>query len=525
VVTRLSELVAGLGVSGSPALDPERGSGSDPEVSGIAHDSRRTAAGDLFVAWRGERFDGADYAADAVAAGAVAVLAASPPAGNPPTGAAGRPSGGPVPWLTADDPHALLAPLALRLYHAPHRELLIAGVTGTNGKSTVAELLASILRASGRHAAYLGTLGYRFGDLAFDPGRTTPEASDLHRMLRRMRDAGAEAAAMEVSSHALALGRVAGLELDVAVFTNLTRDHYDFHRDAEGYYAAKRRLFTMLKAGGGAAVNLGDPWGARLAGELAAERIEAVTFGAGGAVEARSVELDLAGTRGTFATPRGELELASPLLGRFNLENLLAAVAAAEALGLPHPAVAAGVASRGPLPGRMQPVTLAGGRRLPVPVFVDYAHTDAALAAAIASLRELSGRRIAVVFGCGGDRDPGKRPLMGRVAGELADLPVATSDNPRTEDPLAILAAVEEGLKASGHPSYRVVPDRRQAIRRAIAVAAQRCEPAAGESWAVLIAGKGDEPVQIVDDRELPFHDYDEAASALEEIHGQTVGG
>jgi UDP-N-acetylmuramoyl-L-alanyl-D-glutamate--2,6-diaminopimelate ligase len=260
-------------------------------------------------------------------------------------------------------------------------------------------------------------------------------------------------------------------------------------------------------------VAVDDPYGARLAAELPA----AVTFGAGGAVAVARAELDERGVRGTFTTPRGPLAFASPLLGRFNLANLTAAVAGAEALGLPHAATTAAIAARGPLPGRLQPVLLPDGGRPPLPVFVDYAHTPAALAAAAAAARELARGPLVLVFGCGGDRDAGKRPEMGRIAGELADLPIVTTDNPRSEDPLAIVAAVEEGLKASGNRRYRVVPDRREAIRRAVAVA--------GEGGAVLIAGKGAEAVQIVGDRELPFNDYDEAVLALAERYGQAVRG
>lgn len=511
-MTRLSQLIAGLPIAGlAPAV-------ADPEVAGVAHDSRRVEPGDLFVAWRGARHDGAAFAPQAVAAGAVAVLAVEGTA--PPTAIAPAEN---VPWLTAADPHALLGPLASRAYGHPDRELTLVGVTGTNGKSTVAALLAAILDAAGRPAGLVGTLGYRFGDLHEAGGRTTPEASDLFRLLRRMRDRGAGGVAMEVSSHALTLGRVEGAAFDAAVFTNLTRDHFEFHRGFDDYFAAKKKLFAMLKPGGRGAVNADDAWGSRLLGELTAAAAEGgglppVAFGRSGEAEVRvaSADLDAAGIRGAFATPRGELAFTSTLLGDYNLDNLLAAAAAAEALGLPHDAVSAGIAARGPLPGRMQQVTL-DAEPQGVAVFVDYAHTPAALEAALRSLRRFTGRPVAVVFGCGGERDPGKRPLMGRVAGELSALPIVTSDNPRGEDPLAIISAVEEGLKASGNRRYRVVPDRREAIRRAVAVA--------DEGWAVLIAGRGDEPVQAVGGEERPLIDRAEALEALKERYGQAVGG
>jgi UDP-N-acetylmuramoyl-L-alanyl-D-glutamate--2,6-diaminopimelate ligase len=324
-----------------------------------------------------------------------------------------------------------------------------------------------------------------------------------------MREAGAEAVAMEVSSHALDMGRVAGVSFDAAVFTNLTRDHLDYHRDMDEYFAAKRRLFDHLKPGARPVVNLDDPYGRRLAGEISG----ALTFGEGGDVHARGVALTTSGIRGVLVTPRGEVEIASPLLGRYNLSNLLAAAAAAEALGLPHAAMAQAFAAQRPVPGRLEPID----RGQPFPVYVDYAHTDAALEAALRSVREVAGGKVAVVFGCGGDRDRGKRPLMGRIAGELADLPIITSDNPRSEDPHAILAAVEEGLKASGNPGYKLVPDRREAIRLAI--------DSAGPGWAVLVAGKGHEREQIIGDQRLPFSDIEEIGRALEERFGSAVRG
>ncbi|MFL6194937.1 MAG: UDP-N-acetylmuramoyl-L-alanyl-D-glutamate--2,6-diaminopimelate ligase [Thermoanaerobaculia bacterium] len=484
----LSEVVRGLPVTGS--------AGDDPEITGVEHDSRRVRAGDLFVALPGQRFDGRAFAAAAVAAGAVAVVGPEP-------GEAAQ--GISVPWLVADDPRGLLGLLAARVYRHPDQELILAGVTGTNGKSTVATLLAAILDAAGRPAGFIGTLGYRFRDKAYAGGHTTPEASDLFRLLRQMRDDGAGAVAMEVSSHALAMGRVGGACFDAAVFTNLTRDHLDYHKDFEDYFAAKRKLFSMLKPGGRPAVNVDDAYGRRLAAELP----DALTFGEGGDVSARDVELTTAGIRGVLVTPRGEAPFASPILGRYNLSNLLAAAAGAETLALPHAAVVQAFAAQRPVPGRMEPVD----RGQPFAVYVDYAHTDAALDAALRSAREVvGGGKVAVVFGCGGDRDAGKRPLMGKVAGELADLVIATSDNPRSEDPLAILAAVETGLKASGNRGYRLVPDRREAIREAIA--------AAGPGWAVVIAGKGHEREQTIGDRKLPFSDLEEIGKALEERYG-----
>lgn len=503
----LSELIRGLPQLREADAHPER---PEIRVSGVTHDSRRVTAGDLFVAVPGERFDGRDFALQAEARGAVAVV-----------GRGEAPPGLTVPWLAARDPRALLGPLAARVYRRPDRELTLVGVTGTDGKSTVAILAAAVLEAAGRAAGVLGSLGYRFGDWSEPAERTTPEASDLLRLLRRMRDEGAAAAAMEVSSHALALGRVGELRFDVAVFTNLTRDHLDFHGDEESYFDTKRRLFRQLKQGsddaedgreGTAVVCTDDEWGRQLQKELSDRGDRLLTYGERSGEEAdiraRDLELSEEGTRFTAITPRGELPVTSKLRGRYNVQNLLAAVAVGEALELPSEAVARALAEQPPIPGRMEPVD----RGQPFPVYVDYSHTPAALEAALRAVREFTGRKVIVVFGCGGDRDPGKREPMGRIAGELADLPIVTSDNPRSEDPLAIIRSVEQGLKTSGNPNYRVMSDRREAIRRAVSVA--------GPESAVLVAGKGSESVQVIGDREERFFDREEIERALEERFG-----
>ncbi|MCB1035325.1 MAG: UDP-N-acetylmuramoyl-L-alanyl-D-glutamate--2,6-diaminopimelate ligase, partial [Acidobacteria bacterium] len=433
------------------------------------------------------------------------------------------PGGISVPWISATaDPRPFLGEISSRIYGRPDRELILAGVTGTNGKTTVSTLLARILTEAGHPAGLVGSLGYSFRECRFDGDRTTPEASDLFRVLRAMRREGAEAVAMEVSSHALELGRVGGALFDVGVFTNLTRDHFDFHGSFEAYYAAKKRLFRQLKTDGAAIVNLRDSFGRRLSAELQQElggKARRVTYGEGGDLRIEDAVLDPQGIRGhlVFHDAAGDQRISfeSPLIGRFNLENLEAAAAAALALEVPFDAVRRAFAAQQPLPGRLELV----GRELglPISVFVDFAHTDQALAAALATVKELVPGPVLVVFGCGGDRDPGKRPLMGRVAGELADIPIVTSDNPRTEDPMKIIAAVEDGLKASGSARYRILPDRREAIRRAIAVAPP--------GSAVLIAGKGDENVQKIGGQSLPFSDRQEARRALEEHFGSKARG
>ena len=471
---------------------------ADLDVSGIQHDSRRVEPGDLYVAIRGKTFDGGEFVGQAAEKGAVAVL-----------GSGDAPSACPLPWIATADPRSLLAPLAIRAYGDPASELLMIGVTGTNGKSTLVWLTESLLEAAGIPCGRLGTMAYRFRDLEFPSGRTTPEASDLHRMLRRMRDRGAEAVAMEVSSHALRIGRVAGVGFGVAVFTNLTQDHLDFHADMEDYFAAKRLLFDQLTEDGIGVVNVDDSYGRRLAESL--DRV--ITFGSGGDVEAVSARLDLDGIRATVETPRGEVDVRSRLRGAYNLTNLVTAVGVAEALELPFEAVQRGLAEAGVVPGRMEPVE--AGQ--PFPVFLDYAHTDDALEHLLRAVRDLTRRKILLVFGCGGDRDTGKRFLMGRVAGRLADLPIVTSDNPRSEDPLAIIAAVEEGLKASGNEQYRILPDRRDAIRRALAIA--------DEDWVVVVAGKGHETGQEIHGKVYPFSDEQEIVKAVEEQYGDAHRG
>ena len=486
---RISILIEGMSITHSNDMKLE--------VSGITHDSRRVEPGDLFVALVGQQFDGRAFVPQAIEQGAVAVLAS----GSAPSRFEGL-------WLETPEPRRVMGTLAARLYGHPDREMLVVGVTGTNGKSTVSHLVSSIMEAAGKPTGTIGTLGYSFGGDQFAGERTTPEAPELFEMLSRMRQAGAEAVSLEVSSHGLALGRVQEIEFDLAIFSNLTRDHLDFHRNFEDYFAAKRRLFDQLKRGGVSAVNIDDPFGRRLAESLS----DPLTFGEDGDVRIGSVEFDITGTHGVLMTPRGEFEFRSALLGAYNLENILAAVAGAEALGIDHRAVKHGLDTVVPLPGRMEPVE--AGQ--PFPVIVDYAHTDAALEAALKSVRSISNRKILLIFGCGGDRDPGKRNLMGQIAGKLADLAIITSDNPRSEDPLTIIASIEEGIKETGNPSYRILPDRREAIRRAMFHA--------DEEWAVLVAGKGHEQIQIVGDRVVPFSDRWEIEAVLEERFGSRAG-
>jgi UDP-N-acetylmuramoyl-L-alanyl-D-glutamate--2,6-diaminopimelate ligase len=474
----------------------------ETRVTGVAHDSRGVSPGAVFVAIRGQRTDGATFAASAAARGAVAVVAEGP--GPAPPGAL---------WLRTADARLALAELAALYYERPSERLTVVGVTGTNGKTTTTYLLASVLDAAGLPCGRLGTVTFRTGPSPADEreaSHTTPEASDVQRLLREMLTRGCKACAMEVSSHALVLQRVAEVRFAAAIFTNLTRDHLDFHGDMAQYFAAKRRLFEMLPAGAPAIVNADDPRGVELAGSLP----RVVTYGIDRPADVRSsaVRGSLEGLTITAETPRGPLTLRSSLVGRPNVYNILSVVATAIALDVPAAAIERGIAALERVPGRFQIVS---GSADNVRVVVDYAHTDDALRNLLETARPLARGRLITVFGCGGDRDRTKRPLMGAVAARLSDLVVLTSDNPRSENPDRIIEAIARGLSPVADPGaprravtpFVTQPDRRLAIEQAIRVA----EP--GDL--VLIAGKGHEKYQIIGDRTLPFDDVEVARAAL----------
>jgi len=466
--------------------------GADADVRRVVHDSRRVAPGDLFVAIRGGKSDGLAHVPEALARGAAVVVAQEAPA-----------PGVAVPWVRVPDARRALALLAARLAGDPAEKLVLSGVTGTNGKTTTATLLQALLARRYGAAGFLGTVGYRIGRREIPADRTTPDAVLLQELLAELVREAVPAASMEVSSHALALARVDGCRFDLAVFTNLTRDHLDFHRDMEDYFEAKARLFALRKPGAAAVVNAADPFGRRLAARIPGR---VVTYAAaeveGGAdVMAASTRCDLAGTSFEAISPAaGRFRVESPLLGRFNVDNLLAAAAGGLALGMPPEEIVAALAAVRRVPGRLEPVEAGQSYR----VLVDYAHTEDALARLLAAVRELTDKKIILVFGCGGDRDRGKREPMGRLAGSLAHIAIATSDNPRTEDPEKILDEVERGLIASGATKYLRLADRREAIRAAIDLA--------NPGTVVVIAGKGHETTQVIGDREEPFDDRAVAA-------------
>ena len=458
----------------------------DTAVTGVSLSSRRILPGDLYVALPGARAHGIDYAVDAVSAGAVAILTDA-------DGAARAPG---VPLLVVPHPRAVLGGLAARIYGDPAGALRLVGVTGTQGKTTTTRLAEGGLEAAGIRAGVIGTVGTRVAGRDVKTDLTTPEAPDLHGLFAMMREQGVEACAMEVSSHALVMGRVDGVVFDVAVFTNLGRDHLDFHADLEEYYLAKASLFTPERARL-ALVNVDDEHGRRLAGETT---IPVRTWSAAGRDAdwtAVDVELEATGSRFTVVAPDGTRTPAEvPLPGDFNVANALAAIAACAEAGYDAALVAAGIAAGPGVPGRLERVE-AGQDFV---VVVDYAHKPDAVESALRTLRPLTEGRLVVVIGAGGDRDPGKRPLMGEIAGRLADVLVVTDDNPRSEDPAAIRAAILAGT-TDAVAEVVEVGDRRSAIREALSRAA------AGD--VVLVAGKGHETGQEVAGTVHPFDDRD----------------
>ena len=480
-------------LSALPAAPVGRAAGANPEILRVEHDSRRVERGDLFVAIRGGKFDGWAHAPEAVRRGAAAVLSERQP---PPELAR-------IPWAMFPRPRFALARLAARLAGDPSERLVLAGVTGTNGKTTTTTLLAALLEKRFGASGFLGTVGYRAGGRVLEAPRTTPEAPVIQALLAEMVRRGIPAAAMEVSSHALVLDRVEGCRFDAAVFTNLTPEHLDFHRDMESYYAAKKMLFDLRKPGAPAIVNADDAFGARLAAELARPVATYSARGLPATVRAENVSCDLSGTVFDAVHSEGRVRIESPMLGRFNVENLLAAVACGIALRFPAEVLRGACASVENVAGRFERVN--AGQ--PYTILVDYAHTPDALERLLGAVREISDKKIILVFGCGGDRDPTKRAPMGAIAGKFADIAIATSDNPRSEDPEAILWEIERGLSSSGATNYRKIADRAEAIRAAVGLA--------DADSIVVIAGKGHETTQVVGERELPFDDRLVAAEAV----------
>ena len=466
---------------------------SRAEVRGMDYDSRRVEAGYLFFAFAGSRVDGREFAAQAAAKGALAVvsdLAAPADCG--------------LPWIQVEHGRHALALAAKTFYGNLDERLQLTGITGTNGKTTTSYLVDSILRAAGKTTMLAGTIEYHLGSKILPAPNTTPESLDLHRMFAALDGMGGTHATMEVSSHALALGRTYGLQFHTAVFTNLTRDHLDFHHTMEDYFAAKQLLFT---GSGGpapryAVINRDDEWGRKLGARGSASELLWYGLGAGAMVRAQHIDSGLNGLRFDVVFDKLRFTIQSPLLGRINVYNILAACCAGMTYQFPPETIVRGIAGCAGVPGRFERID----EGQPFGVVVDYSHTDDALRNAIAVARDLNARRVITLFGCGGDRDRTKRPVMGRVAGELSDLVILTSDNPRSEEPLQIMNDVLVGLRRTDTRTI-VEPDRAAAIHKGIE------EARAGDI--LILAGKGHETYQIFRDRTIHFDDREVAREAL----------
>jgi UDP-N-acetylmuramoyl-L-alanyl-D-glutamate--2,6-diaminopimelate ligase len=482
------------------------------EVSSVCYNSRSCEENSLFVAVSGLNADGHGFIDDAIRRGARWIIHEKP-----------FTSPDHITTLQVSDSRRALGITSRNFYVRPSSNLCLIGITGTNGKTTVTYLLESIIAAAGFSPGVLGTVNYRFQGKTFPAPNTTPESLEFQKILRQMVNAGVTHCISEVSSHALDLGRVEDADFDIAVFTNLSQDHLDYHLTMERYYEAKRRFFQDLLPKShkrnpyGAIINGDDPWGRRLVEEVQGK---ALTFGLEGKpdVSADNFEITLEGIHTDLHIPSESLRITSPLIGRFNLYNILTAVAAAFAVGIPSAAIEQGISRMKGVPGRMEKVS----RPVEPHVFVDYAHTDDALSKAIENLSGFGGNRIITVFGCGGDRDRGKRPLMGSVAAMLSDVVIVTSDNPRSEDPLAIIDQIEAGIRRedirkvalpeleipASDKIYCIIPDRRTAIEAAILTARP--------DDIVLIAGKGHEDYQIIGKERFFFDDRIVARESLQ---------
>ena len=493
-------------IEGLKIIGPARG--LDIAISGVCYDSRRAEKGALFVCVPGTRTDGRNFVPEAIARGAVAIVSQTEMDLGPDTG-----------FVRVSDSRAALAVIAANFFDRPGAKLELIGITGTNGKTTTSLLLESILRRAGFNPGVLGTLAYRWGETEIPAPMTTPESLDLQALFSRMAEGGVSHVVMEVSSHALVLGRIAGCEFKTSVFTNLSQDHLDFHQTMEEYFAAKKRLFSNhLNPGASAAViNTDDAYGARLIGNGSCRAAKVIGYsaapgaGAGGAqtVFAENPRFTPFGITARVHTPRGPIDIESPLLGKLNLYNILAAISAAVSLEIAPGAIAEGVAALSRVDGRLEAVCVPD--RLGFQVVVDYAHTPDGMEKALSCIREMTEKRVIAVFGCGGDRDRKKRPIMGEVAAKQADILIITSDNPRSEDPEEILDQIEEGVKGSSLPllapeelawarkGYFREADRRKAIELALEIG----KP--GDM--IFIGGKGHETYQIIGETRHSFDD------------------
>lgn len=478
-------------------------------ISSLCCDSRQVEAGSVFFALPGTVVDGLQFVTDAIAKGAIAIVAEKRPDTLPDDRT----------LILVDNVRHSMAMAANHYYRQPSAGIPVVGVTGTNGKTTITYLLESILKHGGYTPAVFGTVDYRLGENRFTSSHTTPESLDLLRMMADFRTQGADALILEVSSHALEQHRADGVDFDVAIFTNLTPEHLDYHGDLEGYFASKRRLFSELLGDGRAVLNMDDEFGRRLIAEFTG----CCRYGSeDGDVTVEQISLGRDGIKGTFQTPAGEVAVNSGMIGAFNVSNLLAAVGAASSLGIAPQKIAAGLAGAPQVPGRVERIE----NDLDILALVDYAHTGDALEQVLNTISRLNANHLITLAGCGGDRDPSKRPVMAAAAVNYSDLAVLTSDNPRTEDPLAILEQMRQGALAAGAKertpetvgeqdgkAFVVIPDRREAIRFAV----QQAQ--AGDL--ILVAGKGHEDYQIIGREKIHFDDREELRLAMDSVAAQ----
>ncbi|MCX7974249.1 MAG: UDP-N-acetylmuramoyl-L-alanyl-D-glutamate--2,6-diaminopimelate ligase [Candidatus Aminicenantes bacterium] len=473
----------------------------DLEITGLTCHSKKVEPGFLFAALKGQKYHGLNFIDEAINRGALAILSETSP-----------PANWPLTWIEVRDARQALALLAAEFYGHPSSSMKVIGITGTKGKTTITYLLESIILKAAGKPAVIGTINYRGPGLFEEAGRTTPEAPDLQKMLRIFLDHGATHAILEVSSHSLSLNRVLGVNFDLAIFTNLSPEHLDFHSTMEDYFEAKKKLFFLNKKKRTAIVNQDDPWGKRLISELP---MTTITFGfePEALIRASHFELTEKKTKIIISYPGAEVEIETSLLGQHNIYNVLAAFAAALALNIDIRAISEGIKAVQFIPGRLEKIE----NDLGLSIFVDYAHTESALERVLETLRGFKPKRLIVVFGCGGDRDPGKREKMGEVAGRWADLIFVTSDNPRNEDPMAIIYEIERGIKRTGFKKYFLEPDRRQAIKQALEIARR------GDI--VVVAGKGHEGYQEIAGQRFPFNDGQVIREILKELAKEPKNG
>lgn len=484
---KLSDVLAGI-----PVVNI-RGN-TDENIHGISYSSKTVQPGDLFAALKGEKADGYDFIGEAVDRGAIAVLSDRE-----------KPENFPKTWIQVLNSRVALALCAANLYAHPSQKLKVVGITGTKGKTTVTYILEEIFKKANFLTGVIGTISYRGPGIQSTAERTTPEAPDLQRMMREMVDSGATHCVMEVSSHSLELYRVTGIDFDVTLFTNLSGEHLDYHHTMDQYFEAKKKLFLIPGRKKMAVINCDDPWGKKLLAELP---MGSITYGTAptAMIRAEAFTFSQEGLEMTVKYPGGKIAVSSHLLGKPNMYNILASIACTLTLSVPLHSIKEGVAALDGVPGRFEMIKNVLGYN----IFVDYAHTDDALKNLLETAKELNYGRIILVFGAGGDRDSQKRPRMGEVAGLYADWTILTSDNPRTEDPLAILADIEEGIKKTGPDRYELEPDRKSAIHKALSIAER------GDC--VLVAGKGHEDYQIFKDTIIPFKDVDVIMNFLKEM-------